>query len=87
MVMTNNNVATPGSLDFAHLEALIGGGLGRFDLPCPVCSPHRRKSHEKCFAIWHEQADFLPIAASTAICAAMSIVVDRHGQTRFTSLA
>jgi hypothetical protein len=59
MVMTNNNVSTPDRLSFPHLEALIGGKLGKFDLPCPVCSPHRRKHREKCFAIWHEEPGFL----------------------------
>jgi hypothetical protein len=59
MVSTNNNTNPQEHLSFPQLEALIGGKLGKFDLPCPVCSPHRRKHREKCFAIWHEEPGFL----------------------------
>jgi Toprim domain len=31
-----------GELSFADLTRLTGGRLGRFDIACPICGPHRR---------------------------------------------
>ena len=34
----------PSGLNFADIERLIGGEIGTFDLPCPVCGPRRAGS-------------------------------------------
>jgi hypothetical protein len=49
-------------LDFATLCTLIGNKLGKFDLPCPACSPLRRTAANRkkpVLRIWHEQPHFL----------------------------
>ena len=57
--MIQNKKASHDYLSFPELDAVIGGRLGKFDLPCPVCSPHRRKSQVKCLRVWHDDPGFL----------------------------
>jgi hypothetical protein len=53
--------SAPDKLDFSTLQALSGGKLGTFDVPCPACSPLRRPANRKLrvLRIWHERPDFL----------------------------
>ena len=44
---------------FETLKAVTGGKLGIFNVPCPHCSPTRRKQHLRCLRLWHLEPDFL----------------------------
>ena len=57
MAITSNSAEA--NFSFAQLYDLVGGKLGKFDRPCPECSPYRRKRHAKCLAVWHEEPDFV----------------------------
>jgi hypothetical protein len=46
-------------LSFTVLKAAIDDKLGTFDIPCPICNPHRRKRHLRCLRVWRTELNFV----------------------------
>jgi Toprim domain-containing protein len=48
------------TISFREIELLTGGRAGVYDVPCPVCGPHKRSAsaRRRVLRIWHEGPGF-----------------------------
>lgn len=58
---------SPPPLDFAALDAIVGGGFGVFDAACPLCGPDRRAPKNRArrvLRVWREDGGFASYACA-----------------------
>ena len=51
------------ALSFDDLLSLAGGRIGKFDVPCPLCS-HLYNPRKRVLRIWHETSNFIGYACA-----------------------
>jgi hypothetical protein len=66
------------AIDLPWIDSMTGGRVGKFDMPCPICSPMRRRVNQRkpVLAIWRVDNGF-----ATYCCAHCGI----SGHTRDAS--
>ena len=70
-------------ITLAEIDALTGRRLGAFDVPCPLCGPHRRSARngrKPVLRIWRTEADFATYHC--ARCGEQGFARDRDNRNR-----